>query len=67
MRSNKVECSKVTGLYCKAHGVKVPFFMPEFSIRKIIFHHFHVDNNEGESVIEYDMIIGRDLMLHLCP
>ena len=26
---------------------------------------FHVDNNEGESRIGYDMIIGRNLMVQL--
>ena len=39
--------------------------MPESSIRKIINHRFHVDNNKSESGIGYDMIIGRDLMVQL--
>ena len=28
-------------------------------------HQFHIDHNEGESVIEYSVIIGRDLMLQI--
>ena len=47
------------------HDVKVPFCMPELSNIKIILHHFHTNNNEGESGIGYDMIIGRDLMVQL--
>ena len=39
--------------------------MPEFSGNKIINHCFQVDNDEGESCIGYDMIIGRDLMAQL--
>ena len=39
--------------------------MPEFSRSKIISHQFHVDNDEVESGIGYDIIIGRDLMVHL--
>ena len=65
MCSNKVEYSTAIGLYCITHDVKVPFCMLEFSIIKITLHHFHVDNNEGESGIGYDMIIGRDLMVQL--
>ena len=33
--------------------------------RKIKLHRFHIDNNEGELVIGYDMIIGRDLMVQI--
>ena len=47
------------------HDVKVPFFMLEFSGRKIMNHHFHVDNDKGDSVICYDMIIDRDLTVQL--
>ena len=39
--------------------------MPEFSGSKIINHLFHIDNNEVELGIAYDMIIGRDLMVQL--
>ena len=60
--SNNVEYSTAVGMYCTVHDAKVPFFMPEFSSSKIISHRFHVDNNEGESFISYDMIIGCDLM-----
>ena len=48
------------------HDVKVPFNIPEFSSRNIILHRFPVDNNEGEFIIGYNMIIGHDLMLKLC-
>ena len=47
------------------HAVKVPFCMPKFSISKMILNHFHVDNNEGESVIGYGIIIGSNLMVKL--
>ena len=39
--------------------------MPYFSISKIINHRFHVYNYKGESVIDYDMIIGRGLVVQL--
>ena len=39
--------------------------MPEFSGSKIINHRFHVDKDEGELGIGYDMIIGCDLMVQL--
>ena len=39
--------------------------MPDFSNSKIIHHHFHVNNDKGESSIDYDIIIGRDLMVKL--
>ena len=63
--SNKVEYSTAVGPYCITHDVKVPFCIPEFSIRKIILHYFQIVNNEGKSGIGYDMIIGRDLMVQL--
>ena len=65
MRSNNLEYSTSTGPYCTTHDINVPFFMLEFSISKIILHQFHVDNNEGELGVGYDMIIGRDLMVQL--
>ena len=65
MHPNKVEYIKSAGPYCTTHDVKVPFCIPEFSIRKIILHRFHIDNNEGESGIGYDMIIISDLMEQL--
>ena len=65
MRSNNVECSTDAGPYCTTHEIKVPFYMPEFSSRKIISYHFQVDKNKGESDIVYDMIIGRGLMVQL--
>ena len=48
------------------HDVKVPFCMPEFSSSKIIQNFFHVDINKGKSVIGYDMIVCRDLIVKLC-
>ena len=39
--------------------------MTELSGSKVIDHRFHVDNDEGESGICYDMIIGRDVMVQL--
>ena len=65
MRYNKVEYSKDTGVYCTAPDVKVPFCMSELSSSKIINHHFHVNNNKGESGIGYDMIICHELMVHI--
>ena len=44
---------------------KSDFFMMEFSSRKIIDHIFHVDNDNGESGIGYDIIIGCGLMVQL--
>ena len=65
MRSNIVEYSTASGMYCTTHDVKVPFCIPEFSGSKIINHRFQVDNDEIESGIVYDMIIGHDLMVQL--
>ena len=67
MRYNKVEYSTAAGVYFTTHDVKVPFCMPDFSSSKIINHHFHVDNDKWDSVIGYDMIIVRDLMVQLGP
>ena len=39
--------------------------MLEFSNSKIILYWSHVDKNEGESVIGYDMIVVCDLMVQL--
>ena len=44
---------------------KGAIFMPDFYSSNIISHQFHVDNNEGETGIGYDMIIGRNLMAQL--
>ena len=65
MRSNKVEESTSIGPHCTTHDTKVPFFMPEFSIRNMISYRFNVDNNEGESGIGYDIIIERGLIVQL--
>ena len=65
MRSKRVEYSTASCVYFSNHDVKVTFGMTEFSDSKIINHHFHVDNDEGELVIGYYMIIGWDLMVKL--
>ena len=65
MRSNKLEYSTATGLYCTTYGVKVNFCMPLFSTSKIINHRFHVDNYKVESGIGYGMIIRCDLTVEL--
>ena len=57
LRDNKVKYSTADGLYTTTNDVKVPFSMPEFSIRKIITHWFHVDNAWGDEEIGYNMII----------
>ena len=63
--SIEVEYSTSEGPYCTIHEAKVPYFMLDFSSSKIISHQFHVDHNEGESGISFEMIIGRDLMVQL--
>ena len=63
MYPNRMKYSTAAGPYCMTHDIKVKFCTPEFPSSKIILHHFHVDKNEGESGIGYDMIIGRNLML----
>ena len=65
MRSNKVEYSTAAGVYFTTHDVKVPFCIPYFYTRNIINNCFHTDNDKGKLGKGYDMIIGRDLMVHL--
>ena len=65
MQSDKLKYSTSSGLYCTTHDFKVPFYMPKLSSSKMIDHHFHVNNNKGESRICYDVIIGCDLMVKL--
>ena len=65
MRSNKVEYNTDAGVYCTINDVKVTFWISELSIIKVMNHCFHVDNDEDESGIGYDMIIGRDLMVQI--
>ena len=65
MNSKKVGYSTAAGPYCTTHEAKVPFCMPDFSRRKIIFHRFHVDNNEVELVVGYDIIIRCKLMVQI--
>ena len=57
--------STSTGPHCTIHDVKVTFFMQEFSSGQITSYRFRVDNNEDESFIGYDMIVGHDLMVQL--
>ena len=45
MCSNKLEYSTATGQYFTTRDGKVPLFMSEFSISKIILRLFHVDND----------------------
>ena len=61
--SKKVKYITSAVLYCMTHDVKVSFFMPEFSIRNIVLHHFYVDSDEYELFIGHDMVIGRDLVV----
>ena len=63
--SKNIEYSITTELYCMENDFKVKFCMPEFSSSNIILSQFNVDNNKVELVIGYDMIIGRDLMVHI--
>ena len=65
MSYNNVECSTLAGTYCITHDAKVPFCMPELSIRNRISHRFQVDNDEIKLGIGYAMIIGHDLMVKL--
>ena len=65
MRSNKVDYSTATGVYCTTHDVKLSFFMPYFYISNIINHCFHVDTNKGELGIGYAMIIDCDMMVQI--
>ena len=47
------------------HDDKVPFCIPYFSSSNIIQHHFCVNNDMGEYVTGYGMIIGNYLMVQL--
>ena len=47
------------------HDAKVQFFMPYFSISKIILLQFNIDNNESELGIGYGKIIGHYMMVQL--
>ena len=51
IRSNKVEYSTASGVYCNTNDVKVSFCMQTFCIRKRINHRVHVENDKGESGI----------------
>ena len=65
MWSVKLEYSASDGVYCTTYDVKVNFCMLDFSSSKIINHLSRVNNDKGESGIGYDIIIVRDLMIHL--
>ena len=64
-RKNKQQYDTAGGTYTSDYDVKINFTMPEFSASKIINQRFHVDNEEEDMNIGYDMIIGRDLMTKL--
>ena len=61
----KLNVGHQQGLYCTAYNIKVMFCMSDFPRSRITSHQFHVDNNEEESVIGYEMVIGSDLMVRL--
>ena len=63
MHPNRVEYSTYVEPYFTTHYVNVPFSIPDFSSSKTILHCFHVDNNEAELGIGYDIIIDHDLMV----
>ena len=63
IQSNKVKYSTATGPYSTTHDVMMPFCMSEFSSSNILLYRFHSDNDEGELGIDYDTIIGIDLVL----
>ena len=65
MRSDKVYYFTEAGVYCTTHEFKMLFCVPDFYIRKIINHQFHVNNDKGESGIGYDIIIGHELIMQL--
>ena len=65
MSYTKVEYSNASGTYCTTQNLKMPLYIPEFYIRKIILQQFHVDNNKGELGIGYDMIIDSELMIYI--
>ena len=62
---NKVGYITNTTLSWKSHDVKGKICVLDFSISKIISHWFHIDNDEGDPRIEYDMILGRHIMVQL--
>ena len=63
IQPKKVEYSTATSMYCTTHDVKFPFCMPEFSITKIITNQFYINDGEGDTLMGYEIIIGRDLMV----
>ena len=65
MRSNKVEYSTATGMYCTMHDVKGPFNMQQFSSSMIIYNCFHANNGKGDSGMGCDILVGHDLMIQI--
>ena len=63
IRYNNIKYIMADGQYRTTHDVQVPFIIPYFSRRKIITHIFQVDIARGDKGINYDMIIGRDIMV----
>ena len=61
-----IKSSIVQTLVCNAQRMMLKYlFVPVFSSSKITNHLLHVNNDKVESGIAYDIIIGRDLMVHL--
>ena len=65
MRSNILEYITANVVHCTTHDVKVSFACRNFLSESLLINRFYVDNNNGESGIGYDMIIGRDLMVQI--
>ena len=62
---NKQQYDTAGGTYTSDQDIRINFMMPKFSASKIINQRFHVDNEEEDMNIGYDMIIRRDLMTKL--
>ena len=55
----------VVGMYFARHNINMPFFMPYFSRSNIITYHFHANEDESDTKISYEKIIGWYLMVNL--
>ena len=65
LRDNKVKYSTASRPYKTTHNVKVPFGMPKFYRKVYITHRFHIENAQGDSGFDYDMILCPDQMVKL--
>ena len=61
----KVKYGTDADIYWTTHGEKVPFFIPKFSIIKIIPNQVPFDNNKVDTGIGYGIILGRELIVQL--